>query len=67
MLPTDARLRAQFDRLAALQREADGLLLQTALALSASGRTLQSARALLALPLVRADELDRRLRTAAQL
>jgi hypothetical protein len=59
MHPTDPRTRALLDRLVNLRMQAQEALVQTHLALAATDQTLRSARALLALPSVTADQLDR--------
>jgi hypothetical protein len=56
---TDPQTLALLDRLDALRMKAEESLAQTALTLATAGQTLLSARALLAVPLVTAEGLDR--------
>jgi hypothetical protein len=59
MAPTDPRTRDLVERLTALRMDAQQALLQTRLAIAATDQILRQTRAVLALPTITADELDR--------
>ena len=59
MAPTDPRTRDLIERLTALRLDAGEALLRTRLAIEATDRVIRQTRAVLALPAVTAEELER--------
>ena len=59
MTPTDPRTRDLIERLTVLQMDAREAVLRTRLAIEATDRVIRQTRAVLALPAVTAEELER--------
>ena len=59
MTPTDPRTRHLIERLTALRLDAREAVLRTRLAIEATDRVLRQTRAVLGLPTITAEELER--------